>query len=137
MTSFWMGSVPSARMASICSLTFMEPSSLAMPEALRPATSSAVSTGPSSRTRRDHDDRANLARRSVGAQRARHLHRDDKAAEEAGEDDDGQAADADDFHLDENVVPIVRRAEDVLERPAREDDEILKLGDRRLREVEH
>ncbi len=51
VTSFWMGSVPSARMASICSVTFMEPSSLAMPDALRPATISAVSTGPSSRTR--------------------------------------------------------------------------------------
>ena len=38
-------------MASICSVTRMEPSSLAMPLALRPATSSAVSTGPSSRTR--------------------------------------------------------------------------------------
>jgi hypothetical protein len=38
-------------MASICSVTFMEPSSLAIPEALRPATSSAVSTGPNSRTR--------------------------------------------------------------------------------------
>ena len=46
-----MGSVPRARMASICSVTFMEPSSLAMPEALRPATMRAVSTGPSSRAR--------------------------------------------------------------------------------------
>ena len=31
VTSFCEGSVPSARMASICSVTFMEPSSLAMP----------------------------------------------------------------------------------------------------------
>ena len=38
-------------MASICSVTFIEPSSLAMPEALRPAIMSEVSTGPSSRTR--------------------------------------------------------------------------------------
>ena len=45
-----MGSVPSARIASICSVTFIDPSSLAMPEELRPATISAVSTGPSSRT---------------------------------------------------------------------------------------
>ena len=36
VTSLRTGSVPSARMASICSVTFMEPSSLAMPEALRP-----------------------------------------------------------------------------------------------------
>ena len=50
VTSFLAGSVPSARMASICSVTFMEPSSLAMPLALRPATINPVSTGPSSRT---------------------------------------------------------------------------------------
>ena len=50
VTSFLVGSVPRARMASICSVTFMEPSSLAMPEALRPATIRPVSTGPSSRT---------------------------------------------------------------------------------------
>ena len=50
VTSFLIGSVPSARMASICSVTFMEPSSLAMPEELRPAIISAVNTGPSSRT---------------------------------------------------------------------------------------
>ena len=50
VTSFLLGSVPSARMASICSVTFMEPSSLAMPEALRPATINPVNTGPSSRT---------------------------------------------------------------------------------------
>ncbi len=44
------GSVPSARMASICSVTFIDPSSLAMPEALRPETIRLVSTGPSSFT---------------------------------------------------------------------------------------
>ena len=50
VTSFLEGSVPRARMASICSVTTMEPSSLAMPEALRPETIRPVSTGPSSRT---------------------------------------------------------------------------------------
>ena len=50
VTSFLVGSVPRARMASICSVTCMEPSSLAMPLALRPATIRPVSTGPSSRT---------------------------------------------------------------------------------------
>ena len=44
------GSVPSARMASICSVTFMEPISEAMPAALRPETIRPVSTGPSSLT---------------------------------------------------------------------------------------
>src|ERR1700733_6876506 len=37
-------------MASICSVTFIDPSSLAIPDAFRPATSNAVSTGPNSRT---------------------------------------------------------------------------------------
>ncbi len=44
-----IGSTPSARMASICSVTTMEPSSLAMEEAFRPETMIPVSTGPSSR----------------------------------------------------------------------------------------
>ncbi len=35
-------------MASICSVTIIEPSSLAMPDALRPETMRLVSTGPSS-----------------------------------------------------------------------------------------
>ena len=50
VTSFFVGSVPSARMASICSVTVIDPSSLAMPEELRPATISPVMTGPSSVT---------------------------------------------------------------------------------------
>jgi len=37
-------------MASICSVTFIDPISLAMPVELRPATMIAVSTGPISRT---------------------------------------------------------------------------------------
>ena len=49
-TSFRTGSVPRARMASICSETFMEPSSLAMPDVLRPETMRPVRTGPSSLT---------------------------------------------------------------------------------------
>jgi len=36
VTSFFIGSVPSARMASICSVTIMEPSSLAIPDEFRP-----------------------------------------------------------------------------------------------------
>ena len=55
VTSFWTGSVPSARMASICSVTFMEPSSLAMPDELRPATMTEVSTG----TEFAHEDDGN------------------------------------------------------------------------------
>ena len=48
ITSFFIGSVPSARIASICSVTTIEPSSDAMPEALRPEIISEVRTGPNS-----------------------------------------------------------------------------------------
>ena len=44
-----IGSTPRARMASICSVTTIEPSSLAIEEALRPETMMPVNTGPSSR----------------------------------------------------------------------------------------
>lgn len=50
LISFNTGSVPSARIASICSVTFIDPSSLAIPDEFRPATISAVNTGPISRT---------------------------------------------------------------------------------------
>ncbi len=50
-TSFLTGSAAIERSASICSVTFMVPSSAVMPEPMRPPTISAVSTGPSSRTR--------------------------------------------------------------------------------------
>ena len=49
VTSLRMGSTPRARMASICSVTTIDPSSLAMELALRPETMTPVSTGPSSR----------------------------------------------------------------------------------------
>ena len=48
--NFLVGSVPRARMASICSVTIIEPSSLAMPEEFRPATINPVISGPSSVT---------------------------------------------------------------------------------------
>ncbi len=48
-TSLRMGSVPRERIASICWVTTIEPSSAAIPEPTRPDTMSAVSTGPSSR----------------------------------------------------------------------------------------
>ena len=42
VTSFLLGSVPNARIALICSLTSIEPSSDAMPDPTRPATTIAV-----------------------------------------------------------------------------------------------
>ena len=49
-TSLRTGSVPSARIASICCETTIEPSSAAMAEPTRPAIIRPASTGPSSRT---------------------------------------------------------------------------------------
>ncbi len=49
-TSLRIGSAPIERMASTCSVTFMEPSSAVIPEPTRPPTINAVRTGPSSRT---------------------------------------------------------------------------------------
>ena len=49
VTSLRIGSTPRARIASICSVTTIEPSSLAMELALRPLTITPVRIGPSSR----------------------------------------------------------------------------------------
>src|SRR5204863_2616238 len=50
VTNFFVGSVPKARMASICSVTTIDPISLAIPEEFLPATINPVKTGPSSVT---------------------------------------------------------------------------------------
>ncbi len=57
-TSFFIGSVPRARMASICSVTTIDPSSLAMPEEFRPATINPVMIGAKFA---HHSDRNQLA----------------------------------------------------------------------------
>ena len=61
VTSFCMGSVPSARMASICSVTFIDPSSLAMPLAFRPATSKRRQHWAQFANQRDGDDLSDLS----------------------------------------------------------------------------
>ncbi len=67
---------------------------------------------------------------------ARHLHGDDDAAEETGQDDDQQAAYADVIHLDEDVVHVVRAPKEVAESAPGENIKILESGHRRLQEVE-
>ena len=79
-----LGSVPMARMASTCSVTSMEPSSEAMPEALRPATSSPVMAGPSSRTRAS-ETTSPVARSRRSARTARRLQHHHGADEKAGQ----------------------------------------------------
>ncbi len=50
VTSFRTGSTPMDRSASTCSVTVIAPIAAAIPAPARPATISAVRTGPSSRT---------------------------------------------------------------------------------------
>src|ERR1700679_3979261 len=65
VTSLRIGSMPSPRMASTCSVPSMEPNSQAMPVALRPATSTETSKlragiqddHAANADQRDHDDR--------------------------------------------------------------------------------
>jgi hypothetical protein len=108
-------------MASICSVTFMDPSSLAIPEALRPATSSELKTGPG---------------RAVLIQGTGHLQSHDGSAEKAGQDHNREAAYPDYVHLAQNVAGIMRSADDVPERPPAQENEILKNKDGRLQDIQ-
>ncbi len=90
-------------MASICSVTFMEPSSLAMPEALRPETIRPVSTGPSSRTM-ESDTSCPVRESEPNCCRGwRSLQGQHGAGEEAGQHHDGQRAHADQVRLQQRV----------------------------------
>src|SRR5579875_1526524 len=82
-TSIRVGERPSASSASICSVTTIEPSSAAIAAPARPATTTAVSIGPSSRT---VGDRASDERRKAVADGLhRGLERDDGTGEERGQ----------------------------------------------------
>ena len=116
VTSFFMGSVPSARMASICSVTTIEPSSLAMPEELRPATIRPVSTGPSSRTMEVETSCPISVMEPKRCRVLARLQRQHAAGEEAGEHDDGQRAHADQVGLLHHVREIKRLAEKIAHR---------------------
>ena len=70
-------------MASICSVTFIEPSSLAMPDELRPATISAGQHRTQFANQGQGNERARLADLPVRRERARHLQRHHGAREEA------------------------------------------------------
>ena len=114
----------------------MEPSSLAMPEALRPATISAVSTGPSSRTRVIETSVPVLPTCPYCA-RARDICSAMTAPlKNPVSTTIGQAADADRVHLQDDVVAVVGRAEDVPEGPAGEEEEILNRENRLFQKIE-
>ena len=115
VTSLRMGSTPRARMASICSVTTIEPSSLAMELALRPETMTPVSTGPSSRIMVSADKLAGDGGGAEGRERGRRLQGQHAAGGESGEHHDGQGAEADDVGLNEEFGPVNGRAIEVCE----------------------
>ena len=120
VTSFFVGSVPSARMASICSVTIIEPSSLAMPEALRPATMSPVISGPSSVTM---PSETSWPIRVMPPNRCRVLAEFSASKSADGqtrENDNGQGADSDQVGLLQHVAHVKRTAEEVGERLCRQ-----------------
>ena len=111
--SLRIGSVPSARIASTCSVTTIEPSSDAMPEALRPATSSAVMVGPKLADQSERDRIAGERRFAEALELRGGLQHQHTADEKPGEHDDRQRSDADQIHLLERVGPILRRRKNI------------------------
>ena len=137
VTSFWTGSVPSARMASICSVTFIEPSSLAMPEALRPATISAGQHRSEFAHQGERNERAGLADLPVRAPAPCDICSAITAPpKKPVMPTIVQAADADDVHLHEDVVGVMGRAEDVANGSAGEEKEVLNRGDKPFERIE-
>ena len=82
------------------------------------------------------NQRAGLADLAVLRQRARHLQRHHRAAEEPDQHHDGQAADADDVHLQHDIVAVMRAAEDVPEGPAGEQEELLNRENRLFQQIQ-
>jgi hypothetical protein len=106
VTSFLTGSVPRARVASICSETFIEPSSEAMPEALRQAIEESGEHGAHLTDKGDGGDLTDLSGGAVLGEGAGHFERHDYAGKKTDENRDGQAADADGVHLQEQVLAV-------------------------------
>ncbi len=113
VTSLRIGSTPRARMASICSVTTMEPSSLAIEEALRPETMTPVSTGPSSRIMVSETNWPVTAVAPKAESVAADCSASTPPVEKPGEHHDRQRSDADDVGLDQELGPVNRRAIEV------------------------
>src|SRR6202050_5078844 len=130
-----IGSVPSARIASTCSVTTIEPSSDAIPDALRPDTSSAVTAGPNSRTSAS-DTASPVNRVSPKTKKSRPCFQHDPAPKkDPRHNNDGQRADPDNVHLFQGVQPVVRRGEHAAQRLHRQQRVILHSCDLTLQYV--
>ena len=89
-----MGSMASARSASICSVTAIVPSSAVLLAPTRPEIMSAVSSGPISRSVPKPAPQPKQPLRAVALHDGRRLDDHDRAGEERGDHHDGQRLDA-------------------------------------------
>ena len=106
-TSFLIGSVPSARMALICSVTSIEPNSDAIPEPTRPATIKAASTGPEFADQRYGNQSAGEADGAEAGKASFDVcKRQNGAGEKARQHNDGERSDADEVHLHQDVAHV-------------------------------
>ncbi len=85
------GERPSDASASICSVTTIEPSSAAIAAPARPATTTAESIGPSSRTSRERDRAADEVADAVVDRLLGRFERDDHPGEQRSEQDDQES----------------------------------------------
>ena len=98
-TSLRIGSVPSARIASICSDTTIEPSSAEIAETTRPVTINARQHRTQFAHQRNRNQISKLIDRAVRRQCLISLQRQHAAGEKPGKNNDRQRADADVIHL--------------------------------------
>ena len=111
--SFFAGSVPRARMASICSVTTIEPSSLAIPDEFLPATIRPVNTGPNSRTMPTETNWPSRESEPNRCSVVIVVQSQNRPGEESSQDDDGQRSHANKVGLLQHVGKIARMAEQV------------------------
>ena len=98
-TSFFTGSAPSARMASICSVTFIAPTSAAMPLPMRPPDDDRGERGRELAREGEADDARDVLDAAEALQAEGELDGHDHADEERRHRDDAHRADAEGLHL--------------------------------------
>ena len=103
------GSIAIISIAASCSPAFIRPISAVSEVPARPANSSAVTTGPSSRTSDEVDHQAERFGRAVGDQRVVHLQRQHEADGQARGQDDDQRAVADGVDLRHHQAEAAQR----------------------------
>jgi hypothetical protein len=118
-TKYLKGLVPLTSMASICSVTFMEPSSAPMLDPILPAQMSAVITGPISRTTEMATMSGNMLSAPKRSKRGPALHGKHQPHDERGNGHQRQGPVAVDEGLPQQFLPFVAWTEHLAERSAR------------------